>query len=788
MVGRAVSAVNARVGLRALIWAALLAAFALVLDFVPLFDVLGYDFSFALGLAAALMSVDVGQGVALRWRRTAAPASAPPPVLRLVARACGIGLALLVVPLLLSLASALRVRNCAIGYGLGFFALLPVATVLFAAPAGLLVGLAVQRPRRARLVAFALPVVSIAWTLVRLYRDPAVFAFDPFGGYFPGPIYDEALRPPLRLLYFRLVNLAWIATAVAIGAAVLGRGWRPRGWRLAALAVAAPLAAGSLALFLLEGPLGFHVRAVDLERALDRQLRTEHFVLHYASGAGKTHGDLALEARELEFRYQQLRATLGVEPRLPVTVWEFPSAELKKSLVGAGQTLFAKPWTREIFVQSEHFPPMRLRHEMVHVFESAFGDRMFGAALVWRWHGPVPLPVLASGLIEGVAEAADSGNPDGPSTVHQEAAAMVADGRAPPVAAVVGAGFSTLAGPRAYTVAGSFCAFLLTTRGAEPLRRLYHSAGDFTAVYKVPLATLEGEWRRFLAAQPLDARERAHAHEQFRRPAIFKKVCARELAARLGEARAIEHADPARAVALLEETCHDDPDEPIYRMALADARAQAGDGAAALAELARLQASPAVTEPLLARAANLAAEIHFHAGDVPGATADLGRVLELATDDADRRLATAKLRALGSAEGRATLGRALFGDELGEAGSDQVLMFFLMSEYARLFPADPLGSYLVGRQLVTRDPTSALSHLDRACGAATGGEHGGSATLTPEITRECHRLIAEAGYRAGDLTRARAAATRVAAESTVEAERLRARDWVARIDWAAARR
>jgi hypothetical protein len=769
MVGRAISAVNARVGLRALVWAALLAVFALALDFVPLFDVLGYDFSFAVGLAAGLMSVDVGQGVAARWRRAAAP-GAEPPVLRLVARACGLGLAALVLPLLISLAGALRVRNCAIGYGLAFFALMPVATVVFGAPAGVLAGLAVRR--RARLLAFALPVASIVWTLVRLYRDPAVFAFDPFGGYFPGPIYDEALRPSLRLLYFRLANLVWIATAVAIGAALLERAWRRR-----ALAIAAPLAAGSLALYLLEGPLGFHVRAADLERALDRQLRTEHFVLHYASSTGKTRADLALEASELEFRYQQLRATLGVEPRLPVTVWQFPDAALKKSLVGAGQTLFAKPWTREIFVQSEHFPPMRLRHEMAHVFESAFGDRMFGASLAWHWKGPVPVPVLASGLIEGVAEAADSGNPDGPSTVHQEAAAMVADGRAPPVGAVVGAGFSTLAGPRAYTVAGSFCAFLLATRGAEPLRRLYRSAGDFAGVYGVPLPVLEGEWRRFLATQPLDAHERAHAHEQFRRPAIFKKVCARELAARLGEARAVEHADPARAIALLEATCHDDPDEPIYRMALADARAQAGDGGGALAELERLAASGAATEPLLARAANLAAEIHFHAGATAAAAADLRRVLELATDDADRRLATAKLRALASPEGRATLGRALFGDELGEAGTDPVLMFFLMSEYARLLPADPLGPYLVGRQLVTRDPAAALPYLDRACGGA----------LTPEITRECHRLIAEAGYRAGDLTRARAAATRLAAESTAEAERLRALDWVARIDWAAAR-
>src|SRR5215471_1664517 len=86
MVGRAFAAVNAAlarpaavvrrwgdrmgVGVRPLVWAGLLATFALVLDFVPLFDLLGYDFAFALGLAASLAAVDIGQGVVAGWRAT----------------------------------------------------------------------------------------------------------------------------------------------------------------------------------------------------------------------------------------------------------------------------------------------------------------------------------------------------------------------------------------------------------------------------------------------------------------------------------------------------------------------------------------------------------------------------------------------------------------------------------------------------------------------------------------------------------------------------------------------
>jgi hypothetical protein len=765
-----------RFGLRALVWAVLLVVLAVALQFVPLFDVLGYDFCFALGLAAALAAVDVGHGlVALRGRPADAPA-----LVRLCSVAAGIAAVLLVPPLLISVANAVRVRNCSFGAGFGFFVLLPLATVAYAAPAGVLAAMAVPRRRWGRALAFAVPVASLLWSLLRLYADPPVFAYDPFGGYFPGPIYDEALRPPMTLLCFRLVNLVWIAAAVAIAAAAVGRGWNARRWHATAAAVATPLLVASIVLYAMGGRLQFRITRADLERTLDRTITTDHFLLHYAQGA-KTRADVALTAEDLEFRYHQLHETLGVEPRLPITVWEFPSAEVKKALVGAGGTLYAKPWTREIFVQTTRFPARVLRHEMAHVFAGTFGDRFFGMSLAWRWHGPLPLPALSGGLIEGVAEAASSSDPDEDATIHEQARAMIEAGLAPPLSAVMGAGFSTQAGRRAYTMAGSFASFLLATRGAERLRALYRSAGDFSDVYHVPLADLEKEWREFLAQQPLTTRERARASEEFRRPAIFKRVCARELAARLVEARAIERGDPERAVAILEATCHDDPAEPSYRLALAEALALAGQRARALVMLGRLAVDADVTVPLRAQANALAAEINFVARDYVRADNEEKRAAELASSEAERRQALAKLRGLASPVARSTLGRALFGDEEQPAGADPVLTFYLITEYARLVPADMLGPYLVGRQLLARDPARALPHLARACDDS-------ESRLPPEFLRECRRMMVDAAYRIGDFPRARATLDRAVGEATGEADRLRALDMRERVDWAAARR
>ncbi len=88
----------------------------------------------------------------------------------------------------------------------------------------------------------------------------------------------------------------------------------------------------------------------------------------------------------------------------------------------------------------------------------------------------------------------------------------------------------------------------------------------FVSVYGFPLAELEKSWRAFLQTQPLDARDEARAKERFRRPAIFHKVCARELAERVAEARERMGSMPEMAVNLLDSVCRDEPDEPAYRL------------------------------------------------------------------------------------------------------------------------------------------------------------------------------------------------------------------------------
>ena len=260
----------------------------------------------------ALAAVDVGQGTVARWRdggRRPGDTGLDPAARRTCRSPRPSPCWLL--PLLLSLANALRVRNCNLWAGLGVFRCScrwrPRST---RRRPGCWRGW--PSPRRGRLLAFAVPMVSILWTLRRLYRDPPVFAFDPFGGLLPGADLRRGAAPaggpgPLppgerRLDRDRRRDRGGRGRAAGSipGAGGGGRcssrcrsGWRRSGstWR------AATWPSTSTAAICVRD-----ARSDPRDRPLRRALRGER---------GQEPTDLALTGEDLEFRYQQLRDTFG---------------------------------------------------------------------------------------------------------------------------------------------------------------------------------------------------------------------------------------------------------------------------------------------------------------------------------------------------------------------------------------------------------------------------------------------------------------------------------------------
>lgn len=761
------------------------AAVGVALCLVPLFNVLGYESCLVLALLASLFGVHHGVRAVSRGRgsrerargasKSGGPTSGRPGLTRgqisqeradtapfstvfaLFLRASlAAGLPLLV-PLLLLLLNGIRVRNCSYAAGFSFFALLPLCSTACGVGTGLLAALLCRSRARAYGLGYALLGLSLLWSLLRFLASPAIFSFDPFFGYYPGALYDEEISIGTPFLAARALHLATLLFALSFaalrlsgesltlrllgggdrGARYLGRR-RGDGSRFGSAAASLLFGALSLGLFLLAARLGCRGDVATLQAHLHGELRTQHFVLRYRPG-GAIARDIRLLAREHELRYQQLKETLGVEPdwRAPwilqrlgiaptspaagepprVVSYLFDTVEEKRRLMGAAWTYIAKPWRREMYLHHEGWPHPVLRHELAHIFAGAAGDRLLRLSVS---HG-VPQP----GMIEGMAVAADwrsSGDLD----PHQTVRAMRQGGLDVPLPAVFGLGFYRLPASRAYALAGSFCRFLLLRRGAAPLLAAYRRGGspaDFAVSFGVPFPQLEREYRAFIDEQPLSVSERGVAQERLRRPAVFHKVCAHELALRKQQARGAAAAgDLDRALSLLSAVCRDDPGEPQHQAERLEMlySAERFDEAAQVAGL--LLSHPGRTPVLESRALVRLGDLAVLRGDLPAAQDHYQRALALPESENAVRQIVAKLAALTASAGgnddapesaaivRTSLLRVLVGEPLaGRAGRlrpgdgrGDALMVYLLRDAILAQPDLALPHYILGRLLYER--------------------------------------------------------------------------------------
>jgi hypothetical protein len=726
--------------------AAVLAALAAALCFVPLFNLLGYEFAFALGIAAAVTSLVVGLAVG----------RARPDGARALLLALLLASSQLLVPLALISLNALRVKNCNYGVGLRFFFLLPLPTTLYGASLGVLVAqLGRSRGRLTRgAVAALLPVGALAWTLWNLYWQPPIVAYDHLLGHFAGSLYDEVIQLDARLLVFRLGTLLRVA-AIALmleAYAASKQGHARRFFAAGLLALGAVIAFESGL-----GPrVGFRVDRRDILAVLSEVEERPGLVIHLPKGldAERRHAI----ADDHEFRLTEVKARLGIEQVRTIHSFVYANEEEKGRLMGAHGTMVSKPWLFEIHVHDAIAPHPLVGHELTHAVAAELA--------------PGPLHVSSRfgllvnlGLVEGVAEAltVPQGELDGDVWSH----ALRQLKLAPDLRLILGsAGFWTEAPRRAYTVAGSFVRFLLRTFGPEPLRRVY-AHGDFESAYGLPLSELVKRWEAYVDASPLAPRELAMAAEQFRMPAIFARPCAHEIAA-LREAAA--HAPAAEAVRLYGEINAHLGNSPTSRCELALAMRRQGAEGGFLELSQQLLGGEELTAAERARLLEAKGELAWERGDVLEARRAFTEVLGLGLSPASERLQWVRLWALGKDQALAATLRGLLTEKLAPLAA-----VLELAERARREPGDKTIPYLVARQLHrVAAYEQALRYLEAA------GPH-----PYPAIEAERLRLIADCWSRLHHPAEASAAYARYAEAAPTSGERARAEDEIERLRWLA---
>jgi tetratricopeptide (TPR) repeat protein len=697
-----------------------------------------------------------------------AHASAGVPTATLLAQAIGTSWLRLALPVALLGLNALRVEPCDPLSGLRFIALGPWAGLTLASVAGTLIGSAIARRRWALIVAALLPLLEVGRAAADFVRSPAIFAYGHFFGYFPGTFYDRRVDVPGAWLSHRLLG-----AVLALGLwALLYAAREPSTGRLSSARVVARPGAVVWCAVLALGSAWFardayalqHRSSVEaISAQLGRAIDTPR--CRVVLPRELPDADAHRLAEDCEFRISQVERRLGVHERSRITAFFFRSPEEKRALMGAARVYIAKPWRREVYLQLSEYPHPVLAHELAHVVARHASRGWFGVP--GKLGGLVPEPTL----IEGLAVALEPHARD-ELTAHQWTKAAQASGIAPPLQDLLGVRFFGTNQALAYTLAGSFLRFVLDTRGAAAVRKVY-AVGSVAEALGKPLPELEREWRAYLATVPLPRRAEALARLRFERPGVWSQVCPHLIEQLEGERdAALSAGDLERALTSCQAVLAVDHNDTGNRAIMASVLARRGDLEGAARAIKQLEGPPRAPTPVLVRARTGLADAAFERSEYARAESSYRALLDEPQPENDARQLEVKLLALEATEpARSLLREFLVKEPFG--GSDARASMHLIRELA-LLRSDGLAPYLEARQLRAANRYDLIQSLLRDALAR------GLPTLRLRV--EALRMQMQATFVIGALSEAEAIASQLAQrEGATLAEQAEARDFQERV-------
>jgi tetratricopeptide (TPR) repeat protein len=603
---------------------------------------------------------------------------------------------------------------------------------------GAAAGLFAARFERARLwsvlLALAGPLGCIAIGFWRFYTSPMVFGFDPFVGYFAGPLYDTVVDPGVRLLSYRIGSLSSLLAALVLAWHLeqVQRGrfrlvWRGRPgvalFGLCAFGLSAGITLGG-------AQLGHFSTTKSIEAGLGRSVALGRCRVVYSAGVVKP--DAERVARECVGHLPEVEAYLGARGPDHVTVFLFASDAEKGAYMGATHTYIAKPWRGEVYVQAAGFPHPTLGHELAHVVSGGFGTGPFRVA------GPLGGWIPDPGRIEGIAVAASPGEDDD-FTLFEWSKALLDLNLLPELSSVFRLGFLAKASNTAYTVAGAFVSWLHDRYGAEAVRGWYGGRRIEDVTGGKSLAALDREFRADLAKIELRPELLAMAKARFDKPSIFGRVCPRRVDRDLSVAEGRLGAGDVRGAREAFQGLLDlERDNTRARLGLAQCDVRDADLDDAVKRYQALASDPKLS--VLERAAALEArgDVEVMAGHAVPAVEAYAAVGKLdADDDRQRTLEVKKLLAFAPAD--SGMRALLVGDPKTGPSWDEAAPR-LGAESAE---GHPLSQYLLGRNLWLHGrPDAALNYLDLSLDPSPDPPRRGGASWPPSISivREALRL------------------------------------------------
>jgi tetratricopeptide (TPR) repeat protein len=681
--------------------------------FLPLFGGPGYEAALAAGLLLPMLSAAASALELARPRPPGSALSGP----RALAFGISSGALLASIALIVSLLHGARSGFCDVSDGVALMLLGPGFGSVMGGAWGVLAAAWVRGigPARASLwavlAALAGPLGGIALSLWRFYTSPVVFAFDPFFGYFAGPLYDTVIDPLRRLSSYRLGSLmtllaAWaFAGYVAQDSQKLAFRYEGRWGQALAGAGAAAL---SLAIAVFGSRLGHNTSTASILEILSRRLSHGRCDVSYDPSVVRTQVELL--ARDCQAHLEGLERYFDARGPDRVHVLLFANAQQKGQLMGASHTLIAKPWRHEIYLHPDQYPHPVLRHELAHVVAGRFGQGPFRIAgkLGGLWPDP--------GRIEGFAEAA-APREHSDFTVTEWTAAMLDAGLLPRLDSIFQLRFLGHNSATAYSVAGAFVTWLRDRYGAGALKAWYAGAGLETVTGGKTLRVLDREFRARLAAVPLSDRLRVAAKARFSAPSIFGRRCPHTVDERFVQAQTLLGASDLKgAEAAFRDVLKLDPDHIGARLGIGHCALRRAEPTLALAAYAAVATDERLTVGDRLAARESIANTEFMAGRRAAAARIYRELLEQVASEAHLRNIQVKLLATQSHGLEYEALSALLLGTFREPPTWDIAAP-LLGAWQERDPEHGLSPYLIGKNLFGRAHfRESARYLDEALG------------------------------------------------------------------------
>ncbi len=484
----------------------ILFVFNILLLFLPLTKVFGFEFSAANSILLVLLSGFYSISLIKKIKKEVIKREVFPKLVWTMI------ISFVFIPAIISISHSVLTSFCSFLDGVEFYSVITVPSVIIGLSLGFISVFVTEKYPRIFFVLLFLLILLIP--LLEFYFNPQVYFYNPIFGYFPGTIYDEGISLSLKLILYRISNLLFFGGIIFfIYDKVLSAKNRLKAVILACIFLIAVLFEYFSPSFGLATTFG------KLKNDLSKRAESKHFVIYYPP----TLNNNLVKAITIyhEYYYSELKRFFGFDYPGKIHSYLFLNANQKKNLFGSANADVAKPWLSSVFITYRDYEST-LKHEIAHCYSSVFGSGIFKVAAG-----------LNPSLIEGVAVAADpvyDGN-----TIDFMASLAFNNGYKVNISELFsGANFFTQTSSLSYIYAGSFCRYLISEFGIDKFKKFYNS-GNFEKVYSFPLKREEGRYYSYL--KQLDVTDKKdEANYYFGTKSIFYKVCPRFVASSLESA------------------------------------------------------------------------------------------------------------------------------------------------------------------------------------------------------------------------------------------------------------